>query len=184
MYKAIISGGPHTGKTTLLNELKKHHPHLHYVPEPATLVIEEERLREKDDLSYAGTFPWNNYPEFGPKVIKKSLDLEAMIPGNAGIVLLDRSLIDTVAYARLNNCEHLLPDLYAYIKSANYSKVFLCDFVGDYQSNNIRAESFQEAQALQNALALAYRESGLPIVKLPSASVNERMQIMKENVGI
>ena len=39
MKKLVISGGPHTGKTTLHEELRSVYPAFHYVPEPATTVL-------------------------------------------------------------------------------------------------------------------------------------------------
>ncbi len=181
MHKVIITGGPHTGKTTLLDALKIKHPNYIYIPEPATLVIEAEYEKEKSEKDYVGTFPWNNYAEFGPKVITKSLVLEKAVESETGLIVLDRSLIDTIAYARLNDCKHLLPDLYHKIQSAGYQKAFLCDFVGSYQSNHIRTESFEEAQKTQQAIRRAYEKSGVPIINLPAVSVEERIFIFEQN---
>ena len=35
MRKIPISGGPHSGKTTLLNALRKEYPAAHFLEEPA-----------------------------------------------------------------------------------------------------------------------------------------------------
>lgn len=179
MQKLVITGGPHTGKTTLLDALKSKYPDYVYVAEPATLVIEAEYQREKSEDGYIGTFPWNNYKEFGPKVIAKSMDLEKGLTAKSEVAILDRSLIDTVAYARLNNCEYLLPDLYKKIEAANYRKAFFCDFVGSYQSDSVRSESFEEAQTTQESLRAAYEETGIEIIEVPSVSVEERIRIFE-----
>lgn len=184
MRKVVISGGPHTGKTTLIERLRDKHPELVYIPEPATLVIHSERLKENKNQDYQGTFPWNNYSKFGPKVISKSLELEAEILTSTDLVVLDRSLIDTVAYARLNNCERLLSDLYRHIRDANYQRVFLCDFVGEYQKSNIRSESSEEARITHHAIRKAYEESEIYIVELPSVPVDERIKIFEESIGL
>jgi len=182
MKKIIITGGPHTGKTTLLDALKAKHPQHCYVPEPATIVIEAEQHRENTEEGYVGTFPWNNYPAFGLKVIQQSLDLEKDLDSKSGLVILDRSLIDTVAYARMNDCEHLLPDLYKKIEAAQYQKAFFCDFVGSYQSNNVRSESFEEAQATQQALRIAYQEPNIQVIDMPAVSIDERIQILEDTL--
>lgn len=183
MNKVIITGGPHTGKTTLLYALKAKHSDYVYIAEPATLVIEAEHQREKSEAGYVGTFPWNNYAVFGPKVIAKSLELD-QLTSDSDLIVLDRSLIDTVAYARLNNCEHLLPNLYKHIESAKYSKAFLCDFVGSYQSNHIRSESFEEAQITQGAIKKAYGESSIQVVSMPAIPVEERIALFEREVGL
>lgn len=184
MKKVIITGGPHTGKTTLLGMLRAKYPENTYVPEPATLVIEAEHQREKSENSYIGTFPWNNYAAFGPKVIAKSLELENDLPALSGLIILDRSLIDTIAYARLNNCEHLLPELYTHIQAAQYEKTFFCDFVGSYQSNHIRSESPEEAQLVQRELKAAYTESGMEVIDMPAIPTEERILIFARELGL
>ena len=94
------------------------------------LVIEDEYQKEKSEDDYVGTFPWNNYAGFGPKVIAKSIQSEKELSSATGLAVLDRSLIDAVAYARIKDCKHLLPDLYDQIKTAQYRKAFFCEFVG------------------------------------------------------
>ncbi len=180
MKKIIITGGPHTGKTTLLNTLKAKHQNCTYIAEAATLVIEAEHQRVQSEDGYIGTFPWNNYSAFGPKVIAKSLELEGGLNSKSSLVILDRSLIDTIAYARLNHCEHLLDGLYDEIKKAQYHKAFFCDFVGSYESNHIRSESFEEAQMTQKALKTAYLESGIQVIDMPAVPVEERILILEE----
>lgn len=184
MKKVIITGGPHTGKTTLLNALKAKHQNHTYVAEAATLVIEAEHQKEKSENGYVGTFPWNNYTAFGPKVIAQSLELERDLNSKSGLAVFDRSLIDTIAYARLNDCEHLLPDLYDKIKKAQYHQAFFCDFVGSYKNNHIRSESFEEAQTTQQALRTAYTESGIQMIDMPAAPVEERILILEEALDL
>lgn len=180
MRKIIISGGPHTGKTTLLNKLKERHPYIHYVSESATNVIEKEKRKELEDSNYVGKFPWNNYPEFGKLVIQESLILESEIPQETKIVILDRSLIDTLAYARLENCDFLIPSVKSLIESANYDTVLFCDFVGEYSATDIRHEDEEKARKTHNYLLRAYDESDLKLVHIPSVSVEDRVGLVSK----
>ena len=184
MEKIIITGAPHTGKTTLLDALKAKHPDYIYIPEPATQVIEAEYQQEKAQDGYVGTFPWNNYAGFGPKVIAKSIELEKELLPTSGLAVLDRSLIDTIAYARMNDCEYLLPGLHDKIKAAHYTKAFFCDFVGSYQSDHIRSESFEEAQMTQQALRSAYEESDVQVIEMPAIPVEERILFFEKEVRL
>ena len=76
-----------------MEKLRDRHSEVIFIPEPATFVINSEQLRESQEQGYQGTFPWNNYAGFGPKVILQSLELEATIPLDADLVVLDRSLV-------------------------------------------------------------------------------------------
>ncbi len=183
MKKFIITGGPHTGKTTLLGALEKVLPELCFVPEPAVAVIEEEFAKEKADANYAGIFPWNRYPEFRQLVIKKSRDLEAGIPEGTELSILDRSLVDNVAYTRLNKMSHLLDDLVSPIKEAEYYQAFICDFVGTYTQTKERWETFEQAQQIHLEIVKAYGEADMRLQYLPAVSVEERVKMVVESLG-
>lgn len=180
MKKLIISGGPHSGKTTLLEALKAKFENVYFVPEPATEVINSEYQKERDLKNHIGKFPWNNYPDFGRLVIEKSLELEAEIPSDTDLAVLDRSLIDTIAYAKLNACEFLLPVLEEEIAKANYQAVFFCEMVGDYQQTEHRSETHEEALATHNMLKKTYQTQALDFIDLPAVSVEERMAVFAE----
>lgn len=103
MIKIPISGGPHTGKTTLLEALRHEFPDAYFVPEPATEVIEHELALHNSNPDYIPNVPWIDYKKFGPVVGERSVELEALIPTTARVAFQDRSLFDTIGYARLNN---------------------------------------------------------------------------------
>ena len=183
MKKIIITGGPHTGKTTLLDALRQSNPELHYVPEPAAEIIQEQHQKVKDDPKHKGIFPWNNYPGFGKLVIARSLQHSAAIPKDAEKVIFDRSLIDNNAYARIHHCEFLLEKGFPHIQAARYSVALVCDFVGTYTQTEIRAEPREVAEEIQAQILRAYEESGLPIIHIPSVSVEERVELVQQVVA-
>ncbi len=184
MRKIPITGGPHTGKSTLLEALRSSDLEAEYVAEPATEVIREERQRELHEEGYEGKFPWNNYAAFGKLVTAKSLMLESAIPEGTELAILDRSIIDTIGYARLNRCEFLIPKLVPLIGAARYSSAIVCDFVGEYSSSYERSETQEEAQATHIQIVRAYEESGLTIIHLPPVSVEERVSIVSNAIGL
>jgi predicted ATPase len=111
MRKIPISGGPHTGKTTLFNALRAEFPDAHFLSEPAGIVMDREMQKERETEGYSGVFPWNNYPEFARLVINQSVELESNIPPGTDLVFQDRSLIDNIGYGRLLKFTELLPEL-------------------------------------------------------------------------
>lgn len=178
MRKIILSGGPHTGKTTLMNGLRQHlSGNVHFVPEPAEILIKEELSKETREPGYRGVFPTTRYAEFVDMVVAKSVELEEAIPDNASIAVLDRSLIDNIGYARLNGQEHLVPNLQRLVTAARYSTALLCDFVGKYTQTAVRPESWEFAQAIHGHLLRAYDESGIEVVHLPAVGVDDRLAL-------
>jgi predicted ATPase len=183
MHKVAISGGPHTGKTTLLSALHEALPTAFYVDEPATNVISTERQLEAINVGHVGRFPWNNYAEFGELVVAESLRLEAAIPDDVQVAILDRCLIDTVAYARLNNCDFLVPKVKQLIKTARYTTALFCDFVGEYTTSTVRSETLEEARKTHDYLLEAYEEADITIVRIPPVNVAERLELVRDTLA-
>jgi predicted ATPase len=180
MLKIPISGGPHTGKTTLLEALRVQHEDAYFVKEPAEIIIAEEKQKEEERGGYQGIYPIGNYPAFAPLVVAKSVELEAEIPINAGIVFQDRSLIDNVGYGMLNNFVELIPEVEKHVRAANNSFALFCEPVGTYTATEIRHEDPEQALETHEALSRAYDESGIEIVHLPAVSVPDRLQLVKD----
>lgn len=180
--KIPISGGPHTGKTTLIEALKQEFPNAYFVPEPATEVIEHELSLQAQDSSYVPRVPWIDYAKFGPLVTQKSVELEAAIPKDADLAFQDRSLIDTVAYCRLNDFEKYLPEVRRRIAVARYAMAFFCEPVGNYTATQVRRETEDEARQTHDFLSEAYDEAGISIIHLPPVTVEERISIVRSEI--
>ncbi len=180
MRKFPISGGPNSGKTTLLGALKTEFPGAYFVPEPAETVITRELAKEAENPSYEPVVPWVDYTKFGPVVADESEILESDIPDGVDIVFQDRSLIDTIAYARLNGFEAFVPEVRRRVKLAGYTLALFCEPVGVHTITAIRRETADEARITHDYLAQAYDETGIPVVHLPAVSVKDRLQIVRE----
>ncbi|MFZ1249365.1 MAG: ATP-binding protein [Candidatus Saccharimonadales bacterium] len=181
--KIPISGGPHTGKTTLLNALKARFPEAYFVPEPATNVITRELAIEQANPEYVPCVPWIDYRGFGPLVADESEVLEARIPPEARLAFQDRSLIDTVAYSRLNGFDEFVPEVWQRIALAQYSFALICQPVGTYTANVVRRETEDEALQTHLAIEHAYRESGIEVIDLPAVDVDTRLEIVAKALG-
>lgn len=182
MKKIIFAGGPHTGKTSLIQALCKHLPEVCVVPEPATELIHDQLKREQFTPSFQGVYPWNHYPQFVLMALAKSIQLESEIPQEREVVLLDRSVVDNIAYARFFQYQSIIPIIQEQISYFGYDLVFFCDFVGEYTQTEERRETFEEAQDRHQRLLQAYEESGLPVIHLPASSIEERVERVLEEV--
>jgi predicted ATPase len=183
MRKIPISGGPHTGKTTLFNALREEFPDAHFLSEPAGIVMDRELRNEQATKGYAGVFPWNNYPAFARLVIDQSVELESNIPPGADLVFQDRSLIDNVAYGRLLRYTELIPELERHIEAAQYTCVLFCAPVGRYTQTQVRWETAEEALRTHEFLAAAHDGSGVPVLHLPSVTTEERLAIIRASLA-
>lgn len=182
MRKFPISGGPHSGKTTLLEALRSEFVDAHFVAEPAERVISRELAKQAEDATYIPNVPWIDYSKFGPEVADESVLLEADIPDSADLVFQDRSLIDTIAYCRLNGFESFIPEVEQRIKVARYSLALFCEPVGAYTATEIRRETAEEAQRTHDFLAEAYDHSGITVIHLAAVPVRERIEIVREHI--
>ncbi len=171
--KILISGGPHTGKTTLFEAVRSTFgEQATYVEEPATTVIKS-----------IGNAVINDPEEFCRRCIDVSLEQEDLASKKAQIMIQDRSLVDTVAYARRDGCENLIPGLMGLIAAANYSSVFFCDPVGDYATTEARHEDQETAMKTHGMLQEAYEDTGMPMIKIPPVSVGARVELVLRHVG-
>ena len=120
----VITGGPSSGKTTLIELLgKRGHA---TIPEVARTVIDEglakgrlvEEIR-KDEK------------QFQDEVLRRKIAIEAAHNRNA-LTFFDRGMHDTIAYLRLYGWE-LDQHVQQAVEQANYRQVFLLEPLPDFQ---------------------------------------------------
>jgi predicted ATPase len=177
MNKVVISGGPYTGKTTLINAFGEVHPEFQYLLEPATVVIAE--ARENDILHWRSIF--DSPLEFCALCMKQSLKSEQTIDNDIDFVFLDRGLVDTIAYARRDHCEELIPEVKALVVKAMYDVVLFCEPVG---SINNRLEDEPMAKKTHLLLREAYEEAGIPLISIPPIDLKSRIIMIENLLGL
>lgn len=167
MRKIVISGGPYSGKTTLLHSLKDNFPQYEYVPEPASIVLSE--VSDNESLYWRDVF--NSPLKFCTLCVEQSIRSEGTIPRESDFVFMDRSLVDTIAYARRDHCEELIPRVMLLAREAMYHTVLFCEPVGTLKN---RIEDNTEAATTHELLRDVYEEMGIPIISVPPLTVEER----------
>ncbi len=177
--KIVLSGGPHSGKTTLLESLKTKFPQYEYIPEPATMVLSELQTQGNEDKH------WREIIEspllFCTLCMKQSILSESNINKSTPIVFLDRCLIDTIAYSRRDRCEEIVPVVRLLAEQAVYHTVFFCEPIGEI---NNRVEGIAEAQYTHNLLRDAYQEMDIDLVTLTATTIEERISIVQQYLNI
>jgi len=161
----VITGGPSSGKTTVLKELAK----LGYVvyPEAARVFIDKEMKKGKSLKEIRG-----NEAEFQRKVLKIKVEVEKTAPKDK-IVFFDRAIPDSIAYyqiAGLNPQEVL-----RFCPKRKYKKIFFLEqlpFGQDYA----RIEDNKTIKKLNKLLKESYKNLGYEVITIPALSVKERVE--------
>ena len=172
--KAIITGGPNCGKTSLINALAG--KGYQVVPEAAELAIKKMQAQgiwnpaDKDCIQ-----------DLQQRILHVQIELDSKINPHQLPVFFDRSGgIEQLAYCRLYGLK--VPEgVGAYAAKVRFSHVYLLDRVPKWSANGIRYENEQTAIAVHEALASAYQQHGYEIVRVPLFS---QPQITDEKAAI
>ncbi len=180
MRRYILSGGPHAGKSTLLKVLEAEFPDAYFIPEPATEVITRELAKQQVRSDYVPKVPWYDYKLFAPLVFEEAVRLEQNIPLETETIFQDRSLIDTIAYLRLNHITDYQDETWKLANNMGYTAVFFCEPVGSHAITEVRRENSSEAKDIHNSLLETYRDSRLPLIDLPAIDVSQRVEMISK----
>lgn len=169
----VITGGPSTGKTTIINQLER----LGYdvVPEAAREIIDEalakgislEELRA-DELKFQNS------------IFNRKIQNESKLSPEK-LTFLDRGLNDTIAYLKYYG---FTPDQAEmnYIAQASYKTVFVLEplevFAGDYA----RTEDADFNATFTPLLFDAYSDAGIKTVMVSFMPVKERLKLILQTV--
>jgi predicted ATPase len=169
----ILTGGPGAGKTSIIDCLAKQGYLV--VSEAATEII-EEGLRQGIEK------PWradDYHIRIYELISKKQVEVQN---SSADIAFFDRGHLDALSYILLQK-----RTLYQYVLDcvqialdAQYfnNKVFFIDSLGFVIPGPARNEDLQESLQKAHCLEKNYRAMGYEIIRIPSAPVEKRAQMI------
>lgn len=177
--KVVITGGPCTGKTTIINELAA----LGYaiVPEAARSVFTEELEKHGKLLDEPNT------KEFQLKYLKRQRELEEKhLKGlrEEEIAFLDHSIPQSLAYCEAFGIEPP-KEIVEACKEEDYLEVFVLEQLGFYEKEG-RIDKPGTAEKLQQdvhrALVRVYSSLGFEVVLVPKLPVKERVEFILNRI--
>jgi predicted ATPase len=172
----IITGATGSGKTALINQLKKRgYP---CVEEVARAIIKEEMKANGPGL------PWKDLALFKERMLERFIATYAQAMEKSGeITFFDRDVLDLVAYDRLTHSPSSAK-LQKTVKTLTYNnKVFVIPpWKEIYQGDLERKQTYEEALQGYDNLIQVYIEYGRELIEVPQTSVEERANFVESHV--
>ncbi len=169
--KIIITGGPGTGKSTVLNELQKQNfLCMHEISRDITLQARKtgiEQLFLKDPVLFSKLL-----------LEGREIQYKNAHESSADIVFFDRGIPDINAYMNYMGIQY--DDSFIKTCQTNrYTKVFIMPpWEEIYITDNERYESFEQALAIHNHLKNTYVSLEYELIDVPFNSVNKRVEFI------
>ena len=173
--KIVITGGPGTGKSTVIDELIKRK--FTCMPEISRQVTLNAREKGIEQLFLTKPLLFSELLLEGR--INQFMEAEQV---NNQLVFFDRGIPDVHAYMNYISIDY--PS--SYIHKSNlyrYEHVFLMPpWEEIYISDNERYENFEQALAIHNHLERTYKELNYPIIEVPTGTVEERTNFILDSL--
>ena len=168
--KIVITGAPSTGKTTIINALKKE-------GYSCAEEISRELIAEQIDIG-GNILPWKDQIAFENQIANIRTLQYLTIPEDC-ICFFDRSALDCIAYLKLNNLE-ATTQIIENIKKCNFNKtVFYTPIWKEiYVNDSERKENIEKAIKIENVIINTYRSKGYELIKIPKLPITERVDFI------
>lgn len=172
----ILTGGPGSGKTTLIEALAAQG--IRHMPEAGRAIIQ-------DQVAIGGNaLPWSDRLAFAELMLGHEMRSYREAQQSSGPILFDRGVPDVVGYLRV--CGLPVP---AHIEQAArrfryHRRVFIAPpWPAIFARDAERKQSIEEAEATYHAMVAVYSGLGYELVPLPFAAVPERVQFVRRITG-
>jgi len=169
----VISGGPGSGKSTLIDALEK---------DGFTRTVEAGRAIIQDQVAIGGNaLPWKDPALFAELMLCWEMRSHAMAQHQPGTVFFDRGVPDVIGYLTLCGLP-VRRHMEEAARQIGYNRtVFLAPpWAEIFGQDAERKQNFDEAVRTFEAMDKTYRRLGYEIALLPKSSVEERVRFIRQ----
>lgn len=172
----ILTGGPGSGKSTLIAELAK--AGYARAPEAGRGIIQAQ-------VAIGGkALPWSDPPAFAELMLSWDMRSYEWARELKGPVFFDRGIPDVLGYLKLSNVP-VTPHVQTAAQLFRYGRVFIAPpWAEIFKKDNERKQDFDEARRTYDAMTDAYQSLGYNLVELPKATVADRCAFVLNTVGV
>ncbi len=174
MKRVALSGGPGTGKTSLIQFLENAgYPVSH---EYSRQIIQKS-LKEGSNV-----LPWEDLDRFSHLVMEGRLEQYRSAKGE--IHFFDRTIIDTIAYQKADDLP-VRDEWHQQAMNLRYfQEVYLTPpWLEIFENDDERKESFEKLEHLHQVLVDTYYEYGYEVIEVPKFNIEERVKWILKRVG-
>lgn len=167
----VITGGPGSGKSTLINALAE--GGIRTMPEAGRAII-------RDQVAIGGeALPWSDRPAFAELMLSWEMRSYHAALSLSAPVLFDRAVPDVLGYLRLSGLP-VPPHVERAAQTFRYHRrVFVAPpWPEIFALDAERKQSFQEAKSTCEVMIETYSALGYSLIPLPLESVQKRMQFV------
>ncbi len=172
--RIVLAGGPSTGKTSVINELKK--KNFYCFEEAAREIFNEFKLKGLEFKT--------NPIEISKNIFKKrKLDFESAnhLDCKENLIFYDRGIHEVTAYLRsIGNSSKYWDNIPLEYK---YDLIFLFEpWKKIYKKDDNRIEDFSDAEKISTFITNIYKQSGIKMIKVPNLSIEERVRFILNKI--
>ena len=173
----VVTGGPGSGKTTLIDALAQ---------AGCARSIEAGRGVIQDQMAIGGpALPWRDPQAFAELMLCWEMRSYHLAQEQAGPVFFDRGVPDVIGYLRMLGLPvpHHMEEAAATFRY--HRRVFIAPPWPDiFRQDSERKQSLDEAVRTYEAMVEVYGAYGYELVELPRSSVEQRVRFVLETTGI
>ncbi len=166
----VIIGGPGTGKSTIIEHLKKNgHCCFDEISRQVTLEAQKQGIDQlflENPLLFSQMLLQGRIKQFDDAVLEPST------------VFIDRGIPDVLAYMNYIG-DTFPPDFEQACLEKKYDKIFvLPPWEEIYESDSERYENFSQAKEIYSFLVETYQKYGYDLIEVPKDAVENRVEFI------